>query len=59
MECLFDRANVHLELGDRDGARSDCDLAETITKQYRSVLKENETLDDETFAQIRQMRRAL
>ena len=59
MECLFDRANVHLELGDRDGARADCDLAETITKQYRSVLKENETLDDETFEQIRQMRRAL
>ena len=59
MECLFDRAGVHLELGDRTAARADCDIAETITKQYRSVLKEGETLDDETIEQIRQMRRAL
>ena len=59
MECLFDRAGVHLELGDRTAARADCDLAETITKQYRSVLKEGETLDDETIEQIREMRRAL
>jgi hypothetical protein len=59
MECLFDRASVHLELGDRTAARADCDFAETITKQYRSVLREDETLDDETFEQIRQMSRAL
>ena len=61
MECLFDRINVRLELNDRKEAREDCVFAETIAKQYRSVLKEKEreALDDEMFEQIRLLRQSL
>ena len=61
MECLFDRINVRLELNDRKEAREDCVFAETIAKQYRSVLKEKAraALDDEMFEQIRLLRQSL
>ena len=58
MECLFERARVRLELNDRDGALGDCMLAEDISDQYRSVLREGEELDDEPLEQIRSLKRA-
>ena len=58
MECFYERINAHLENHDSAKAAADCVAAEELSKAYRSVLKEGETLDDEVLKEILVLKQA-